>query len=61
MIDLKNMDCLEAMKQMDDNQFDLAICDPPYGIDVANDSRFGQKGNKINTKQTNKNNIERQL
>ena len=32
MIDLKNMDCLEAMKQMDDNQFDLAIVDPPYGI-----------------------------
>jgi len=26
------MDCLEAMKQMDDNQFDLAIVDPPYGI-----------------------------
>lgn len=36
MIDLKNMDCLVAMKQMDDNQFDLAIVDPPYGIDVAN-------------------------
>lgn len=32
MIDLKNMDCLKAMKQMDDNQFDLAIVDPPYGI-----------------------------
>ena len=32
MIDLKNMDCLEAMKQMGDNQFDLAIVDPPYGI-----------------------------
>jgi len=36
MIDLKNMDCLEAMKQIDDNQFDLAIVDPPYGIDLAN-------------------------
>ena len=34
MIDLKNMDCLEAMKQMDDNEFDLAIVDPPYGINV---------------------------
>ncbi len=32
MIDLKNMDCLEAMRQMNDNQFDLAIVDPPYGI-----------------------------
>jgi len=23
---------MEAMKQMKDNQFDLAIVDPPYGI-----------------------------
>ena len=36
MIDLHNQDCLEAMKQMKDNQFDLAIVDPPYGIDVTN-------------------------
>lgn len=28
-----NQDCLEAMKIMQDNQFDLAIVDPPYGID----------------------------
>ena len=27
-----NKDCLEAMKKMIDNQFDLAIVDPPYGI-----------------------------
>lgn len=26
-----NMDCLEAMKQMPDNAFDLAVVDPPYG------------------------------
>lgn len=26
-----NQDCLEAMKEMSDNQFDLAIVDPPYG------------------------------
>ena len=32
MIDLNNQDCLEAMRQMTDNQFDLAIVDPPYGI-----------------------------
>ena len=25
---------MEAMKEMSDNQFDLAIVDPPYGIDV---------------------------
>tara|TARA_R100000781_G_scaffold36838_1_gene26110 strand:- start:1599 stop:2231 length:633 start_codon:yes stop_codon:yes gene_type:complete len=26
-----NKDCMEAMKDMSDNQFDLAIVDPPYG------------------------------
>ena len=26
-----NMDCLEAMKKMPDNAFDLAVVDPPYG------------------------------
>jgi len=49
-IKLNNQDCLEAMRQMTDNQFDLAIVDPPYGIDVANDSRFGKKGNKAAAK-----------
>ena len=34
MISLYNKDCMDAMKQMEDNQFDLAIVDPPYGIDV---------------------------
>lgn len=27
-----NMDCMEAMQQMPDKCFDLAIVDPPYGI-----------------------------
>ena len=30
MINLYNMDCMEAMKDMADNQYDLAIVDPPY-------------------------------
>ena len=50
MIDLKNMDCLEAMKQMDENQFDLAIVDPPYG---GNDA-IGLKDNKSKGKQATK-------
>jgi DNA modification methylase len=29
-------DCLEAMMEMPDNAFDLAIVDPPYGIGIAN-------------------------
>ena len=35
MITLYNEDCLPAMKKMQDNQFDLAIVDPPYGIGMG--------------------------
>jgi site-specific DNA-methyltransferase (adenine-specific) len=35
MIRLYNRDCLEAMREMEDNSFDLAIVDPPYGIGIA--------------------------
>jgi len=31
-IQLINADCMEAMKQYNDNYFDIAIVDPPYGI-----------------------------
>jgi len=41
-----NQDCLEAMKEMKDNQFDLAIVDPPYGIgaDLTQQKLSGKKG-----------------
>lgn len=29
-----NMDCMEAMREMPDGYYDLAICDPPYGIGI---------------------------
>ena len=29
-----NMDCMEGMKQIPDKYFDLAIVDPPYGINM---------------------------
>jgi len=32
MINLYNEDCLQAMRKMDTDQYDLAIVDPPYGI-----------------------------
>ena len=32
MIELHNIDCMEYMKALDDNAFDLAIVDPPYNI-----------------------------
>jgi len=42
---IHNQDCLEAMKLMQDNQFDLAIVDPPYGI---GDKFKGGKTGKMN-------------
>jgi len=38
-----NEDCLEAMKQMPDKHFELAIVDPPYGLE-----RFKHGGSVIN-------------
>ncbi len=41
MINIYNKDCLEAMREMSDKQFDLAIVDPPYGIDIAKNGSLG--------------------
>ena len=46
---IHNQDCLEAMKEMQDNQFDLAIVDPPYGLGMDK-SRNSNKGNKAGFK-----------
>ena len=49
MINIYNKDCLDAMKQMQDNQFDLAIVDPPYGLGdsvVNSGGRFKRYENK---------------
>ncbi len=35
-VTLLNIDCMQYMKEQPDNSFDLAIVDPPYGIDAAN-------------------------
>lgn len=34
MIELLNIDCMEYMATCKDKQFDLAIVDPPYGINI---------------------------
>jgi len=31
-----NVDCMEYMRSLPDKFFDLAVCDPPYGIDAGN-------------------------
>ena len=40
MINLYWGDCMEEMKLMKDNQYDLAIVDPPYGIGFENGSSY---------------------
>jgi site-specific DNA-methyltransferase (adenine-specific) len=37
-----NLDCMEFMKEIPDKYYDLAICDPPYGI--------GEDGGKNNSR-----------
>ena len=44
-IKLYNADCMEVMKTFKDKQFDLALVDPPYGIDV-NTNMGRRKGDK---------------
>lgn len=40
-INLYNTDCLLFMKDKPDNYYDLAIVDPPYGIDIAKTGKVG--------------------
>lgn len=49
------MDCMEAMKDMKDNQFDLAIVDPPYGM--SKDSTHGR--GKLKNRMLNNGGVER--
>ena len=49
MIHLYNQDCMEAMASMEDNEFDLAIVDPPYGINMDG----GKMGGDVLAKNTN--------
>lgn len=44
-INLHLGDCMEAMAKMPDNAYDLAIVDPPYGIDIAKWDKIKMKPN----------------
>jgi len=48
MINITNEDCMDLMARYEDNYFDLAIVDPPYGIgiDKAINSNKGKQGFK---------------
>lgn len=45
-INLTNEDCMDLMKRYPDNYFDLAITDPPYGLDLANMNMGAGKSKK---------------
>lgn len=46
-MDLRNQDCMEALREFDDDQFDLAICDPPYFRGPQRLGYFGGTKTKI--------------
>jgi site-specific DNA-methyltransferase (adenine-specific) len=47
-IKIYNGDCMELMKDMKENEFDLAIVDPPYGINMDNNAGKSTKYKKSN-------------
>ena len=63
-IEIVNSDCVEVLKSFEDNYFDLAICDPPYGIgfdkyvysngDGAKAKGFKKQNNKVAPKNWDK-------
>ncbi len=44
MIELHNVDCIEYLATLEDNAFELAIVDPPYGININSSGRLGHYG-----------------
>ena len=54
MINLYNEDCLQAMRRMETDQYDLAIVDPPYGMVESGMQMGGHvKGKKFNRNELN--------
>lgn len=41
-----NIDCTEYMKKLPDKYFDLAVCDPPYGIGISKNPVRGMHNKK---------------
>ena len=54
MIELKHIDCMQYLQTLEDNAFDLAIVDPPYGIGAGGKSFIN------GTSKTKKNAINKQ-
>lgn len=59
LLDLRCMDCMEMLRDTPDKAFDLAIVDPPFGIDVANmnmGAGSGQRCSKLKNRKWEKSN-----
>jgi site-specific DNA-methyltransferase (adenine-specific) len=50
-ITLHNGDCMDVLKSLPDNAFDLAIVDPPYGLGIDGQKESICKNPKHNRKQ----------
>ena len=49
MLDIRNSDCMDLMKEYPDKHFELAIVDPPYGLQaMGNLSRMNGAGKLAN-------------
>ena len=45
MDDIIHADCMDVLKTFSDNQFDLLITDPPYGLNLAKRGSIGGRAN----------------
>ena len=58
-IEVYNMDCMEYMKDLPDNHFELSIVDPPYGIEASHKkSRNGTSSSNLYNKEWDSNPID---
>ena len=58
MSEFYNMDCMEGMKQFPDKYFELAIVDPPYGIEETTGRETSHGRGKLRDRAFNKGEIK---
>jgi len=46
-IEIRNEDCMDLLKRSKDNEYDLAICDPPYGIGMDGNNNWSGSKHKV--------------
>ena len=52
MLDLRNCDCMDLMREFPDKHFELAIVDPPYGIKLKGENPIKNKSDPDSTFET---------